>query len=54
MATVVTAIVAVPTQPTISSDSGNVNPAVIDRRLVRSIIVTITGTATTSFSTALQ
>ena len=54
MATVVAAIVAVASQPRTSSGSGNVNPAMIDRRIARSIIVTITGTATTPFSTALQ
>ena len=40
-------MVAVAGQPVICSDSGSVNPAMIDRRLVRNIIVTITGTATT-------
>ena len=54
MATVVTAIVAVASQPITSNSGGNVNPAMIDRRMVRSIIVTMTGTATTPFSTALQ
>ena len=47
-------MVAVVSQPMICSDSGSVKPAMIDRRLVRNIIVTITGTATTPFSTALQ
>jgi hypothetical protein len=56
IAMVVAAIVAVASQPRTSSGSGSgsVNPAMIDRRMARSIIVTITGTATTPFNTALQ
>jgi hypothetical protein len=53
IAMVVAAIVAVASQPRTSSGSGSVNPAMIDRRMARSIIVTITGT-TTPFNTALQ
>jgi hypothetical protein len=34
--------------------SGSVKPAMIDRRMVSSIIATITGTATAPFNTALQ
>jgi len=47
-------IVAVASQPRICSESGNVNSAMIARRMESSIIVTITGTATTPFSIALQ
>ena len=54
MATVVIPIVAVATQPIARSGSGSVNPAMIDRRMVRHIIMTITGAATAPFSTALQ
>jgi hypothetical protein len=49
IATTVTAIVAVASQPMIRSPSGSVNPAMIERRIVRHISVTITGTATTPF-----
>jgi hypothetical protein len=54
IATAAAAIVAVASQPITCSASGNVNPAMTDRRMVRRIIMTITGTATTPFSTALQ
>src|SRR5208282_3167217 len=46
IATAVTAIAAVASQPIICIGRGSVNSAMIERRIVRSIIVTITGTAT--------
>jgi hypothetical protein len=52
--TVAAAIVAVAAHPMINNGSGSVNSAMIDRRMVSHIIITITGTATTPFSTALQ
>lgn len=54
IATTVAAIVAVASQPITRSGNGSVNPAMIDCRMVSRIIMTITGTATTPFSTALQ
>jgi hypothetical protein len=52
-ATVTTvAPLSVASQP--MTGSGSVKPAMIDRRMVSSIIATITGTATTPFNTALQ
>jgi hypothetical protein len=54
IATTVAVIVAVASQPMICNADGSVNPAMADGRIVRNIIVTITGTATTPFSTALQ
>jgi hypothetical protein len=47
---VVIAIAAVATQPITRSGSGSVNPAMIDRRMVRHIIMTITGAATAPFA----
>jgi hypothetical protein len=54
IATTVAAIAAVANQPITFSANGSVNPAMIDRRIVSRIIMTITGTATMPFSTALQ
>ena len=54
IATTVVAIVAVASQPMICSTGGRVNLAMTVRRIVMNIIVTISGTATTPFSTALQ
>jgi hypothetical protein len=54
IAATVTAIVAVASHPITCSRSGKVNSAMTDGRMVRRIIITITGTATTPFSTALQ
>jgi hypothetical protein len=54
IATAIAALAIVASQPITCIGSGRVKPAMVDRRLVRSIIVSITGTATTLFSTALQ
>jgi virulence factor BrkB len=54
IATTVAVIVAVASPPITCSGSGKVNPAMTDGRVVRRIIITLTGTATTPFSTALQ
>ena len=54
IATTVVAIVAVASQPMICSAGVRVNPAMTVRRVVINIIVTINGTATTPFRTALQ
>jgi len=54
IATTVVAIVAVASQPMICSAGGSVNLAMTARRIVMNIIVTINGTATTPFRTALQ
>jgi hypothetical protein len=54
IATTVVAIVAVASQPMICSAGVRVNPAMTVRRIVINIIVTINGTATTPFRTALQ
>jgi hypothetical protein len=53
IATTVVAIVAVASQPMICS-TGGMNLAMTVRRIVINIIVTINGTATTPFRTALQ
>ncbi len=54
MATTVPAMAHVASQPITWSDRGSVNCAMIAGRMVRRIIMTMTGTATTPFSTALQ
>ena len=54
IATAVVAIVAVASQPMICSAGVRVNPAMTERRIVINIIVTINGSATTPFRTALQ
>ena len=38
----------------VANGNGSVNPAMINRRMVSRIIMTITGTAPTLFSTALH
>jgi hypothetical protein len=54
IATTVIAIVAVASQPMMCNAGGKVKRAIIERRVVINIIVTIHGTATTPFKTALQ
>jgi hypothetical protein len=53
IATTVAVIVAVASQPITCSGSGKMNHAMTDGRMVRRIIITITGTDTSPFSTAL-
>jgi uncharacterized membrane protein len=53
MATTVAALARVASQPITCSERGNVKLATIAGRLVRHIFITMTGTATTPFGTAL-